>query len=95
MQCNPVVKRCHPVRGSSALDVQLTAHAFIAVITGNTHGGPLRFAASYAQAGSNSQRFIGPLRLRSEQLRQGLGLKEWTISAPTAADPAAPPVLPR
>jgi hypothetical protein len=50
--------------------------------------------AAYAQAGSDSQRFVDQLRQRSEQLRQGLGLKEWTISAPAPADSAAPPVLP-
>ncbi len=44
--------------------------------------------AAYAQAGNNSQRFVEQLRQRSEQLRQGLGLKEWTVSAPLAADAA-------
>ncbi len=50
--------------------------------------------AAYAQAGHNSQRFVEQLRQRSEQLRQGLSLKEWTVSAPVATGSSAPRVVP-
>lgn len=50
--------------------------------------------AAYAQSGGNSQRFVEQLRQRSEQLRQGLKLKEWKPSESSVADSAAPRVLP-
>jgi hypothetical protein len=50
--------------------------------------------AAYAQAEHNSQRFVEQLRQRSEQLRQGLALREWKASAPGASGSSAPKVIP-